>query len=325
MTISNIVSIIPVFIDLEQAKKDWHETAGPFQVRKIAEHYGIFEHLFGKYAFFTPRVPLDIKYKITGDSFSPVYHGNYLKPSEAKEAPTVSFDPNFSFDGREPKSKENSLWTLVMTNPDGHFNQEDSEYVHWMVANIPNNDIGKGETIVPYLQPFPPKGTGFHRHIFILYKQDQKIDLNQYRVDDSKDLDKRTFKTLDFYRNLQDVITPAGLAFFQSDWDKSLTDFYHNVLDRKEPIYEYDFPKPYIKDQKFFPLKQPFNLYMDKYRDPKQVHKEYLEKKLAKTHPFDGPGKPLRFPNAHPIKGVPSWLKTEIKKDRLRWGRINDV
>lgn len=53
--------------------------------------------------------------------------------------------------------------------------------------------------------------------------------------------------------------------------------------------------------------------------------KEYLERKLAKTHPFEGPQPKPRFPNAHPIKGVPSWLKTEMKKDRLGWGRINDV
>lgn len=50
-------------------------------------------------------------------------------------------------------------------------------------GNIPNGDVSKGETIVPYLQPFPPKGTGYHRHIFILYKQDKKLDFSSYRVE----------------------------------------------------------------------------------------------------------------------------------------------
>jgi large subunit ribosomal protein L38 len=40
---------------------------------------------------------------------------------------------------------------------------------------------------------------------------------------------------------------------------------------------------------------------MDKFRDPKQVNKEYLIKKLAKTHPFEGAEPKLQFPNAHPI------------------------
>lgn len=50
-------------------------------------------------------------------------------------------------------------------------------------GNIPNDDVSKGETIVPYLQPFPPKGTGFHRHVFVLYKQNKKIDFKDYKVD----------------------------------------------------------------------------------------------------------------------------------------------
>lgn len=93
----------------------------------------------------------------------------------------------------------------------------------------------------------------------------------------------------------------------------------------KHPVFEYDFPAPYIRDQEWFPLRKPFNLYMDKYRDPLQINKEYLARKLAKTHPFDGPEAPLRFPNAHPVRDVPSWQRTEIKKDRRGWGRINDI
>lgn len=55
-------------------------------------------------------------------------------------------------------------------------------------------------------------------------------------------------------------MTPAGLAFYQTDWDNSLTKFYHDTLMMTEPIYEYDFQSPYIKPQKWFPLKEPFNL-----------------------------------------------------------------
>jgi len=73
-------------------------------------------------------------------------------------------------------------------------------------------------------------------------------------------LDNRTFSTFDFYRSKEDIITPAGLAFYQTDWDNSLKKFYHDKLSMSEPVYEYDFPSPYIKPQKWFPLKEPFNL-----------------------------------------------------------------
>ncbi|XP_062552871.1 large ribosomal subunit protein mL38 [Armigeres subalbatus] len=309
-------------IDPELVKQDWLKTSGPFHIQRLAEHYGVFEHLYGA-AYFVPRVQLQIAFN-NGDVASPVYYGNVLKPSEASTEPSVRFDANFNYKGAASETGA-TWWSLVLTNPDGHFSEHDKEYCHWFIANIPNGQMEKGERIIPFMQPIPPKGTGFHRHVFVLYKQQKKLDFSDYKVDGELDLSARTFKTLDFYRKYQDDITPAGLAFFQSDWDKTLVDFYHNSLKMKHPVYEYDFPAPYIRDQEWFPLRKPFNLYMDKYRDPKQINKEYLARKLAKTHPFEGPEAPLRFPNAHPVRDVPSWLRTEIKKDRRGWGRINDM
>ena len=48
-------------------------------------------------------------------------------------------------------------------------------------GNIPGNDIAKGEEIVNYLQPFPPRGTGSQRMIFVLYKQEKLIDFTPYK------------------------------------------------------------------------------------------------------------------------------------------------
>lgn len=252
----------------------------------------------------------------------PIFYGNRIKPSDAREAPEVSFDATYSFDGNKSNS---SLWTLVLTNPDGHLTQQDSEYCHWMVGNIPNGDISKGEVIVPYLQPIPPKGTGYHRYVFILYQQEKKIDLNSYKVSEPFNLEKRTFKNFDFYKTHQDSMTPAGLAFFQADWDNTLKDVYHHKLNMKEPIYEYDFPEHILQEQKHFPIKQPFNLYLDRYMDPKDVNKRFVVDKLSKTHPFNGPEKPLQFPNAHDMRHLPSWVQTEARKKNLGLGRVKEL
>lgn len=303
-------------ISLKEVKEEWFKTAGPFQIQRIAEHYGVYEHLFGD-AYFLPRVGLDIKYKQNNDSYLPVYHGNVIKPAEASTVPEVTYSS-------DPKD----LWTLILTNPDGHFTEKDSEYVHWFIGNIPGADISKGEIIYNYLQPFPPRGVGFQRLVFILYKQEKKMDYSSLKKEGPcLHLKERTFQTLDFYRERQDDITPAGLAFFQSDWDSSLTDFFHNKLDMEEPVYEYDFPPPYVRPQEYFPLKRPFNTYMDKYRDPKQINKEYLLKKLKKVHPFKTPDPPPKFPHAFRIdnRTVPSWLRVAMKKDRLGWSRINEI
>ncbi|XP_049829664.1 39S ribosomal protein L38, mitochondrial [Schistocerca gregaria] len=301
-------------IPLNEVKEIWKRESAASQIKSVADHYGIYDDLFGD-AYFFPSVMLDVHYKQSEDTFAAVHRGNVIKPSEAVTAPAVSYDAD-----------ADTLWTLILTNPDGHFTLKDAEYVHWFVGNIPGNNISKGEVIWDYLQPFPPRGTGFHRFVFILYKQEKKMDYEMLKKDGScLRLTDRTFRTLDFYRERQDDITPAGLAFFQSDWDSSLTNFFHNTLNMQEPVFEYDFPPPYHPPQKWFPLKQAFNLYMDRYRDQKQIAKEYLLMKLSKTHPFEKPPPPLKYPNAHRYEeGTPSWLKTEIRKNRLGWGRIND-
>lgn len=136
-------------IDLKEARQEWMKTGGPFHIRKVADHYGVFEHLFGKYAFFTPRIPMDIKvssrfgsknfnfqnfllkFKIDDETLCPVYHGNRMKPHQAVNPPEVQFDHTFSMTG-EP-SEGDSLWTLILTNPDGNFTDQNKECVHWMM------------------------------------------------------------------------------------------------------------------------------------------------------------------------------------------------
>lgn len=51
---------VTVNVDEDQVKKDWLEAEGQFQIKSIAQFYGIYEHLFG-YAYFVPRIQLDIK------------------------------------------------------------------------------------------------------------------------------------------------------------------------------------------------------------------------------------------------------------------------
>ncbi|KAH8397788.1 hypothetical protein KR222_001703 [Zaprionus bogoriensis] len=333
-----------LLIDLERVQQTYVQTTGPHDLRLLADHYGIFEHLFGS-AYFVPRVPLRIAY-----GQQPVHNGNVIKPADALQAPQVSFDGQLDpLSGQPAQAAGDSYWTLLATNPDAHYTNGTAECLHWCITNIPNGQLEQGQVLAEYLPPFPPRGVGYQRMVFVLYRQHSQLELSaqlQLPASDYGNLERRTFSTLDFYRRHQDELTPAGLAFYQTDWDQSLTQFYHNVLRKwqcswldplthslsstfspaelKEPIYEYDFPRPYLADQKFFPLKQPFNLYMDKHRDAKQLNKEYLQRKLARTHPFEGPEAPLRFPNAHPIRGVPSWLKTELRKQRLGTGRVQD-
>jgi phosphatidylethanolamine-binding protein (PEBP) family uncharacterized protein len=105
--------------------------------------------------------------KITYRSGKSVEGGNKLAPIQVKSLPLVDF-----------KAKEGHYYTLIMTDPDApsRDNPKHKEFVHWIVGNIPGHDIEKGETIVEYVGSGPPKGTGLHRYVFLIFEQHGKID-----------------------------------------------------------------------------------------------------------------------------------------------------
>ncbi|XP_014487652.1 PREDICTED: 39S ribosomal protein L38, mitochondrial [Dinoponera quadriceps] len=309
-----------LLVDLKDARECWLQTDGPFHIHRIAEHYGIYKDLY-RDAYFMPTVPLDICYNLEDDKVTRVRTGNIIKPKEASKAPDVTFNATTEDDG--------SLWTLLMTTPDGNFTDPKKEYCHWFIGNIPGNRVNEGEEFMDYLRPIAPYGIGYCRYIFVLYKQECYLDYSEYKKKINKpclNLEERNWQTREFYMKYQDQLTPAGLAFFQSDWDNTMKEFYYDSLKIEVPIFQYDFPQPFIKKQKWFPLKKPFNLYLDKYRDPKEIMKEFLLRKLKEVHPFKGPEPKLQFPLAHRTHSYkPSWLKFEIMKKKLGHGRVNDL
>ncbi|NXF77835.1 RM38 protein, partial [Sclerurus mexicanus] len=247
-----------VLIPLEDVRAEWERTSGPFHKQRVAEHCGVFRDLF-KGATFTPWVALRVQYSQKDEHVVPVYYGNMVTPSEASSPPAVSYEAD-----------KGSLWTLLLTNPDGHLRDADSEYLHWLVTNIPGNDIKSGKEICHYLPPFPAMGTGYHRFIFLLFKQDRPIDFSKdARPTPCYSLRMRTFSTFDFYRKHEDAMTPAGLAFFQCQWDSSVTSIFHQLLNMREPVFEFVRPPVYHPRQLKFPCQQPLR-YLDRYRDTKE-------------------------------------------------------
>nr|XP_041575817.1 39S ribosomal protein L38, mitochondrial isoform X2 [Taeniopygia guttata] len=247
-----------VLIPLDEVRAEWERTSGPFHKQRVAKHCGVFRDLF-KGATFTPWVALRVQYSQEDEHLVPVYYGNMVTPSEASSPPEVSYEAD-----------RGSLWTLLLTNPDGHLRDADSEYLHWLVTNIPGSDIKAGKEMCHYLPPFPAMGTGYHRFIFLLFKQHGPIDFSQdARPAPCYSLKMRTFSTFDFYRKHKDAMTPAGLAFFQCQWDSSVTSTFHQLLNMREPVFEFVRPPPYHPPQVKFPRHQPLR-YLDRYRDTEE-------------------------------------------------------
>uniref|UniRef100_A0A0B6ZVU1 Large ribosomal subunit protein mL38 n=1 Tax=Arion vulgaris TaxID=1028688 RepID=A0A0B6ZVU1_9EUPU len=254
---------------------------------------------------------------ITIRNLSPVYYGNIIPAAETSVKPAVLYEQN-----------EDSLWTLVMTCPDGNLADSSKELLHWFVGNIPGSSIEKGEAVCDYLQPFPPKGVGFLRYVFVLYKQKQALDFKKWqRPAGCLSLRERSFSTLDFYHENEDNLTPAGLSFFQSQWDKSVTSVFHHILDMKEPVFEFIHPPAYHPAQLDFPHRQPFNLYLDTYKDIKEIQEEVLKEKLKHVD-ISKPHSPLEYPSADPIPlKAPSWLKFKMmsmRNGKKQWSDLHE-
>ncbi|KAL8589914.1 hypothetical protein ACOMHN_024001 [Nucella lapillus] len=330
-------------LDLGEVQGRWQEEKGPDHVRHVTEHYGVYGALFGS-AFFYNTTPMAVCYDYDEEFVTPVYQGNRIPPSEAAVPPLVSYESDgdslwtlvmTSPDGDlQHNDKEclhwmvDSLWTLVMTSPDGDLQHNDKECLHWMVANIPGSDVPGGETLCDYLQPFPVRGVGYLRYVFVLYCQNKRLDLSSFkRPPNCRSLAERTFSTLEFYRQHQKDITPACVRFFQSQWDASVRGVFHDVLEMAEPSFDFIQKPNYHPAQKRYPHKQSFNLYLDRYRDVRDIQEEVLKERLKRVDPLQPPSPTPQYPNLTPMPpSMPSWLKLKTRHMQLgrhQWKDLN--
>lgn len=81
-------------------------------------------------------------------------------------------------------SAPGALHTLLMYDPDNPYPQSPSgsPFVHVLVVNIPDNDISRGNVVLPYTPPAPPADSDPHRYIFQLYRQQRAIQTHALRA-----------------------------------------------------------------------------------------------------------------------------------------------
>lgn len=216
-----------LLIPLEAVQKEWKAKNELSTTTKLARHYDIFKHIFNGEEF-TAKTRMSVTFGETDH----VIYGNFLRPSQATTQPTVSYT-----------CEDDSHWTVIFSNPDGNLIDRDTEFLHWMVVNIPGSRINDGDVLCDYLPPVPAHGTGFHRFVFSLLKQSGKLDLTNYVCRDGRDITCRTFSTAKFISDHKKFLTPAGLRFFQATWDESVTETYTEILGMTEPVFK---PKEFL-------------------------------------------------------------------------------
>lgn len=109
---------------------------------------------------------------ITYPSGKNVTLGNELTPKQVKDEPKIEWEANAK-----------KFYTLIMFDPDAPSRQDNSfaDVKHWLVMNIQGNDINTGDVVAEYYGSGPPKGTGLHRYIFLVYEQKERLVVEEPR------------------------------------------------------------------------------------------------------------------------------------------------
>lgn len=90
-----------------------------------------------------------------------IRYGSLVVDNNTLTARNTSKQPNISL-------LPLKISALVMYDPDS---STPPSWLHYLVINIPNGDLSKGDIIVPYEGPSPPPGTGAHHYIFEQFAQ----------------------------------------------------------------------------------------------------------------------------------------------------------
>lgn len=87
-----------------------------------------------------------------------------------------------------------------------------------MVGNIPGNNVSQGETLSAYVGSGPPEGTGLHRYVFLVYKQNAKLNFDEPRLTNTSGDNRGCFSIAKFAEK-HNLGNPVAGNFYQAEWD----------------------------------------------------------------------------------------------------------
>lgn len=143
--------------------------------------------------------------------------GVELTPTQVKDQPSVKW-----------KAEQGSFYTLAMVDPDAPSRKDPKmrEWQHWLVGNIPANEIQKGQVLSEYIGAGPPKGTGEHRYVFLVYKQPSgKISFTEPKLSNKSGKNRGKFSIKKF-ADKYELGKPIAGNFFQAQWDDYVPKLY---------------------------------------------------------------------------------------------------
>ncbi|EGC37506.1 hypothetical protein DICPUDRAFT_30182 [Dictyostelium purpureum] len=150
--------------------------------------------------------------------------GDVITPTAAKDKPTLV----------DYVYEKDQFYTLILIDADdpSRTNRLNAEVKHWILVNIKENNVNKGEHLVQYLGPTPPVGTFLHRYIFILCKQPSKLDFKgEYKIPFT--LENRKNWSSDEFIKKWDLII-EGINYFECQYDDQAQFINEKLIESQE-------------------------------------------------------------------------------------------
>nr|XP_058897082.1 phosphatidylethanolamine-binding protein 1 [Kogia breviceps] len=164
-----------------------------------------------------PQHPLQVKYG--GAEVDEL--GKVLTPTQVQNRPT-----SIAWDGLDP----GKLYTLVLTDPDAPSRKDPKyrEWHHFLVVNMKGNDISSGTVLSDYVGSGPPKGTGLHRYIWLVYEQDKPLKCDEPILSNRSGDHRGKFKVANF-RKKYELGAPVAGTCYQAEWDDYVPKLYEQL------------------------------------------------------------------------------------------------
>lgn len=141
--------------------------------------------------------------------------GDEFKPLEVREQPAIKWE-----------GKNNKYYTLLMVDLDvpSRSDPKSGELVHWLIGNILGSVGSSGDVYIEYIGAGPPKDSGLHRYVFLLYEQEGRMDFEEPKVNATTVRPRFGFKARKFAEKYN-LGNPVAGNFFQAEWDPSVEEF----------------------------------------------------------------------------------------------------
>ncbi|ALC46814.1 CG17917 [Drosophila busckii] len=146
--------------------------------------------------------------------------GVELQPMQVRDKPTVNWIAG-----------KDNYYTLIMVDSDwpNKEHPKRTEFLHWLVVNIPGSKLEMGDVRASYVGAMPPKKSGLHRYVLLLYKQSEHMMFDFDKVPNHSDQGRTAFSTKQFAK-LYKLKVPLAGNFFTSSWSSDVPALHKAIM-----------------------------------------------------------------------------------------------